>query len=216
MNNKTVKLRFGFFGAILNLVALMTVSYGQEQIPPPDFVEFDKAPSIIKRVNPVYPEIARKAGLEGSVWVKMWVDKEGKVKKAVIQKSASDIFDQAALDAAKQFAFQPASSKDRPVEVWVSIPFHFKLNGLKPAADTTRSSQLSQEEIQQMMVPMMRQMMESMMDGILTTLAKKESAEKLALFKKNLYDALLAQGFTKEQAIQITIATGIPAMPSTK
>jgi TonB family protein len=216
MNNKTVKLRFGFFGVILNLIALINVGYGQEEIPPPDFVEFDKAPAIIKRVNPVYPEIARKAGLEGTVWVKMWVDKEGKVKKAVIQKSGSEIFDQSALDAATQFVFQPALNKNSPVEVWVSIPFHFKLTGSKSTADTTKPSQLSQEEIQQMMVPMMRQMMESMMDGILTTLAKKESAEKLALFKKNLYDALLAQGFTKEQALQIAIATGIPSMPSIK
>ncbi len=79
-----------------------------------------------------------------------------------------------------------------------------------------KTSGFSQEEIQKMMVPMMRQMMESMMDGLFTILAKKESAEKLAAFKKNLYDALLTQGFTKEQAMQIVIATGIPTMPAMK
>jgi protein TonB len=75
----------------------------------------------------VYPEIARKAGLEGTVWVKIWVGKEGKPRKVVIQKSASDIFDQAAVDAANRFVFTPAMMQNGPVDVWVSIPFHFRL-----------------------------------------------------------------------------------------
>jgi len=99
----------------------------EEDGPPPDFVPFEKAPQIVKRVQPVYPEIARKAGLEGTVWVKIWVGKEGKPRKVVIQKSASDIFDQSAIDAAKQFVFTPAMMQNGPVDVWVSIPFHFRL-----------------------------------------------------------------------------------------
>jgi protein TonB len=95
--------------------------------PPPDFVPFEKGPQIVKKTAPVYPEIARKAGLEGTVWVKIWVDKQGKSKKVVIQKSASEIFDQAAIDAAKQMVFTPAMMQNGPVDVWVSIPFHFKL-----------------------------------------------------------------------------------------
>jgi protein TonB len=95
--------------------------------PPPDFVPYEKGPQIVKRINPVYPEIARKAGLEGTVYVKIWVDKQGKAKKAVIQKSASDIFDQAAIDAAMQFVFTPAMMQNGPVDVWVAIPFHFRL-----------------------------------------------------------------------------------------
>ncbi len=99
----------------------------EEDGPPPDFVPFEKGPQIVKKVQPVYPEIARKAGLEGTVWVKIWVDKQGKSKKVVIQKSASEIFDQAAVDAAMQMVFTPAMMQNGPVDVWVSIPFHFKL-----------------------------------------------------------------------------------------
>jgi protein TonB len=99
----------------------------EEDGPPPDFVPFEKGPQIVKKVQPVYPEIARKAGLEGTVWVKIWVDKQGKSKKVVIQKSASEIFDQAAIDAAMQMVFTPAMMQNGPVDVWVSIPFHFKL-----------------------------------------------------------------------------------------
>jgi periplasmic protein TonB len=100
----------------------------EDEAPPPDFVPFEKEPQVIKRVEPVYPELARKAGLEGTVWVKLWVDKEGKVKDVVILKSASEIFNQPAIDAAKQWIFTPAMMKTGPVSVWISLSFNFKLN----------------------------------------------------------------------------------------
>jgi len=100
-----------------------------DEIPPPNFVDYDAAPHVVKSVQPVYPEIARQAGLEGTVWVKMWVDKQGKVKKAVIQQSTSEIFDQTAIDAALQFLFTPAKKNGQSVDVWVLVPFHFRLNG---------------------------------------------------------------------------------------
>jgi protein TonB len=99
----------------------------QEDSPPPKFVPFQKAPVIIKHVQPVYPEIARKAGIEGAVWVELWVTKEGKVKKAVVVKSMSDIFNQPTIDAAMQFVFTPAMMQNGPVAVWVTMPFHYRL-----------------------------------------------------------------------------------------
>ncbi|MFI5251020.1 MAG: energy transducer TonB [Bacteroidota bacterium] len=95
---------------------------------PPDFVPVEKMPVPVKTVQPVYPEIARRAGVEGTVWVKVLVDKEGKAKKALIQKSDADIFNDAAVAAAMQFVFTPAIMNSGPVAVWASIPFRFKLN----------------------------------------------------------------------------------------
>jgi protein TonB len=95
--------------------------------PPADFAPFEKEPQIIKSVRAIYPEEARKAGLEGKVWVKIWIDKTGKPKQVVIQKSAAEIFDQAAIDAVMQFVFTPAVLNGAPIDVWVSIPFDFKL-----------------------------------------------------------------------------------------
>jgi TonB family protein len=82
---------------------------------------------IVKKVEPVYPELALKAGLEGKVWLKIWVDTDGKAKQVDVLKSDSDVFNQAAIDAAKQFLFTPAYMKGKPVAVWVSVPFKFKL-----------------------------------------------------------------------------------------
>jgi len=98
-----------------------------EDAPPADFVPVEKEPVPVKKVEPKYPELAMRAGLEGKVWVKIWVDKEGKPKQVVILKSDAEIFNEPAVEAAKQWGFTPAYMNNGPVAVWVSIPFRFKL-----------------------------------------------------------------------------------------
>ncbi len=102
----------------------------EEDGPPPDFVPVEKQPQPLPGNNPapVYPEIARRAGVEGTVWVKIWVDKEGNPKKAQVLKSDAELFNQPAIDAAMQWKFTPAIMNNGPVAVWVSIPFKFRLN----------------------------------------------------------------------------------------
>ena len=98
---------------------------------PPDFVPYEKEPTVVKRIEPKYPDLALRAGLEGNVFVKVWVDKEGKVRKVVLLKSDAPIFEEAAINAAKQWVFTPAVMQKGPVSVWVSIPFRFRLTGNK-------------------------------------------------------------------------------------
>ncbi|MBI5475649.1 MAG: TonB family protein [Ignavibacteriales bacterium] len=95
---------------------------------PPDFVPVEKQPVPVKQVQPDYPEIARRAGVEGTVWVKILVDKEGKAKKAVVMKSDAEIFNEPAQKAAMQWVFTPAMMNNGPVAVWAAVPFRFKLN----------------------------------------------------------------------------------------
>jgi len=98
-----------------------------DDAPPADFVAVEKEPVVVKKVEPKYPELAMRAGLEGKVWVKIWVDKEGKAKQVVILKSDAEIFNEPAVEAAKQFVFTPAYMNNGPVSVWVSVPFKFRL-----------------------------------------------------------------------------------------
>jgi protein TonB len=99
----------------------------EEDGPPPDFVPFEKPPAVIKRVEPVYPELARKAGIEGRVIVKVWIDKHGKVKDVVVLKSTVELLNAAAVSAAKQWEFTPAMMKLGPVDVWSTLTFNFRL-----------------------------------------------------------------------------------------
>jgi protein TonB len=92
-----------------------------------EFVPVEKPPQIVKKVMPEYPEMAVRAGLEGTVWVKILVDKDGKPKKAVVVRSTAEMFDEPAIKAAMGFLFTPAVMNKGPVKVWVSIPFRFQL-----------------------------------------------------------------------------------------
>jgi hypothetical protein len=91
--------------------------------------------------------------------------------------------------------------------------------GICATAQTTNPAQKEPrpEEMQEMMqaigvmVPAMGQMTEAMVNAQLSIAARPDTAEKLATFKKNLYDALLKKGFTPEQAIQIVVAANPPS-----
>lgn len=96
--------------------------------PDEDFILVEKDPVLIRSVIPKYSEIALRAGLEGKVWLKIWVDREGKPREVRLIKSDNDIFNEAAIEAAKQFLFTPAVMNNGAVSVWVSLPFRFKLN----------------------------------------------------------------------------------------
>lgn len=67
------------------------------------------------------------------------------------------------------------------------------------------------------MIPVMGRMTEAMIEAQLRVGERPETAQRLAVFKRNLFEALLKAGFSSEQALQITLATSLPsAAPSTK
>lgn len=94
-----------------------------------DFVAVEKFPEMVVSVQPEYPEIARRAGITGKVYVKVLVDKAGKPKKAVIMKSDSDLFNDVSIAAAMKCAFTPALQNNHPIAVWIVLPFRFALQG---------------------------------------------------------------------------------------
>lgn len=100
--------------------------------PPPgggDFFVFDKAPKVKKFVKAEYPALARTADIEGTVVLKVTVDEHGRVIRAVvIQTTAQGIFDQSALDAVKQWLFEPAEQSGNKVKATITVPLEFSLN----------------------------------------------------------------------------------------
>jgi len=75
----------------------------------------------------VYPEIAKRAGVEGKVYVLAFVDETGTVTKAQVLKGIGAGCDEAALDAVLKTKFKPGKQRGKPVKVQVSIPIIFKL-----------------------------------------------------------------------------------------
>jgi len=74
-----------------------------------------------------YPEIAKRAGVEGKVYVLAFVDEKGNVTNAKIIKGIGAGCDEAAIDAVLQTRFKPGKQRGTPVKVQVSIPIVFKL-----------------------------------------------------------------------------------------
>ena len=107
------------------------IRISDDESPPADYVAVEKEPVIVKSVEPQYPDMAVRTGLEGKVWVKIWVDREGKPREVDIHQSDAEIFNEPAIEAAKQFVFTPAYMNDGPVSVWVTFPFKFELSGAK-------------------------------------------------------------------------------------
>jgi len=96
---------------------------------PPDFIAVEKEPQFINQVKPVYPEIARKAGIEGRVVLRVLIDKDGKPQKAQILKNpGTDIFDEAAIASVMQSSYSPAIQNGRPVKCWLTVPIKFTLS----------------------------------------------------------------------------------------
>jgi len=97
------------------------------------FIAYDEPPQPIGgfqaiQKNLVYPEIARKAGVEGTVFVKVLVDAKGNVVDTQVIKSlGNNGCDEAAVAAIKSVKWKPAMQRDKPVKVWVSIPVRFVL-----------------------------------------------------------------------------------------
>lgn len=75
----------------------------------------------------VYPEIAKRAGIEGKVYVQAFIDENGNVVSAKILKGIGAGCDEAALNAVKETKFTPGKQRGKPVKTQVSIPIMFKL-----------------------------------------------------------------------------------------
>lgn len=75
----------------------------------------------------IYPEIAKRAGIEGKVYVQAFIDENGGVVSAKIIKGIGAGCDEVALDAVKQTRFTPGRQRGKPVKVQVTIPIVFKL-----------------------------------------------------------------------------------------
>jgi len=92
--------------------------------------EVEKAPECVNlsqiRSSMRYPEIAKEGGIEGRVTVKVLVGESGSVIK-IGSISGNSVFHDEVRDKARDLQFTPGLQNGKPVKVWVSVPFNFKL-----------------------------------------------------------------------------------------
>ena len=106
---------------------LVVAPPSEDQLPQfGEYVYVEELPEAITKVPPIYPDIAREAGVDGVVLVQALVGKDGHVKDVRVVKPIP-MLDDAAITAVKQWVFKPALSNNKPVAVWVAVPVRFSL-----------------------------------------------------------------------------------------
>ena len=103
-----------------------------EEVQPTFFIAVEEMPEPIGGIagiqsKIIYPEIAKRAGVQGKVYIKAYVDEEGIVKKAEVIKGIGAGCDEAAIQAVMQTRFKPGRQRGKAVKVQVSIPIRFVL-----------------------------------------------------------------------------------------
>ena len=93
-----------------------------------DLVELRKAQLLaVTRVQPVYPDMAREAGVDGTVLVSALVDPNGNVHDAKVVKSIP-MLDAAAIAAVRPWRFNPYLDQGTAVWAWTRVPVRFSLH----------------------------------------------------------------------------------------
>lgn len=103
-----------------------------EEAEPEIFMVVEEMPELIGGIGELqrkikYPEIAKKAGVEGMVVIQFVVDESGRVTDPVVVKGIGAGCDEEALRVVEDARFKPGKQRGKPVKVRFSLPIRFKL-----------------------------------------------------------------------------------------
>ncbi|HEX6853181.1 MAG TPA: energy transducer TonB [Candidatus Polarisedimenticolaceae bacterium] len=87
--------------------------------------ELDQRPRPLAQASPVYPVELRKRKVEGVVYVLFVVDDGGKVVDPKVERATDPGFERPAIEAVRQWRFEPATRAGKRVAVRMRIPIRF-------------------------------------------------------------------------------------------
>jgi periplasmic protein TonB len=84
-------------------------------------------PEVVHQVQPRYTEVARRAGVQGSVIVEAIIDEQGNVDNVRVLRGLPMGLDKAAIEAIQQWRFKPATMGSKPVKVYFTLTVNFTI-----------------------------------------------------------------------------------------
>jgi protein TonB len=87
-----------------------------------------RPPEIVERVEPQYPEAARKARLDGVVILNAIIAASGEVEAVRVLRSAGRLLDDAAAEAIRKWTYRPATLNGRAVRVLLTVTVDFRIH----------------------------------------------------------------------------------------
>ena len=88
--------------------------------------QVEEPPKQVAFVEPEYPALARRMGVEGSVVVRYLVDREGRVEQMAVLEGP-ELLREACLRAVGQFIYEPVYHRGRRTKVWMRQVVTFRL-----------------------------------------------------------------------------------------
>jgi TonB family protein len=116
------------------LLLLVPVASGSSQVAaaPIEISESSVQALLIRRVAPMYPPLARQARIQGSVILKIVINKGGDVRDVQLY-SGHPMLAPAAIEAVMQWKYQPYSKDGEVVEISTMVRVNFNIAGDPPA-----------------------------------------------------------------------------------
>jgi len=125
--------------ASLLLITLSSLTSAQEPTPQRVVGAQRMADLIMRKVEPVYPPLARAARIQGTVTLRVEINKSGDVENMQVI-SGHPMLAPAAIDAVRQWKYQPYLLNGEPVEVETRVTVNFTLAGTAPAEGVVGSA----------------------------------------------------------------------------
>ena len=86
----------------------------------------DQQKRLVKSIAPEYPDVARLAGIEGDVALRIFVDRDGTIRD-VVPVSGPPVLARAAIHAVERWRYVPAVINGRPMDVVTTVTLAFRL-----------------------------------------------------------------------------------------
>lgn len=107
--------------------------YGEEGIDHQEVHDGVTPPSLKRKVDPIYPETARRGKYEATDLIGLIVDTSGAPREVHIVRPVGMGMDEAAVDAVNQYRFAPATLEGHPVEAAITVQVSFELMNQAPS-----------------------------------------------------------------------------------
>jgi len=124
-----------FLQAAVDTVAAITIERDSVFVGSVDRVDttalqralIDQMPIPLTRATTEYPPRAYSQHLQGSVKLRLWIDKEGIPQKWEVAECSDSVFVQSSVASAMKWEFSPAVVKGTPVGVWAALTFEYQI-----------------------------------------------------------------------------------------
>jgi len=179
-------------------VATVCVLLVAASFAPSAFAQNLAAPQRVKNVEPVYPEEARLARIEGDVLVEATINLTGKVTDVEVLQSIPAL-DKAALDAVRQWEFTPTIVNGVALPVIMTVTVHFTLTPESPAGNDALDGSLRSDVEKLLAIVGATQMVSQpaglLSESLLSGLKKSQPAlsDRALEFAKEALDSELAK-----------------------